>query len=176
VTGKTRYGWVFLVAESGKSGPIIKLAVILIKIGVKNLNKFLLLLAFVICSGCTIRTDLFVQNFIGRAISFKIVYYQPIALQKASEDIFQWQSGIVNPKDVWNSRINNISELLVTQDGTNTITFEIPSNSTCRIDVNSNTRYFQEIDYILIEDRKLTIKEFCDLTVGSARYRVFKIK
>lgn len=126
-----------------------------------------------VCAGCSVKTDLFVQNLTREKVSFKIVYARNVDFTKHSEQLFYYTDSIVNPKAF--KKAKNLKALKPEAINDSAIVIEIPENTTTRVNTNHNQLYFEEIDYIEFGNQKLSIKEFYNLTTGQNRQRVFKI-
>lgn len=140
----------------------------------KIIQSLVLFVVLATLSGCSVRTDLFIQNITSEKIIIRIIYKIPIKLSEYESYIFQYKDGIVNPKSFLKNE--NLKPLKVNQSGQYSLTVEIPNNSTARIEKGYNSRYYRTIQDIEINNKKYSIEEFIVQTVGRNSDRVFKIE
>ena len=140
--------------------------------------KFKLYSIFIISSlylfGCSFRSDLFIQNFKNDDIQFKIVYNIKIDSTWHKKHILKYVNHIIDPRSFNSNKPISTLDFQTLNDST--IVIKIPKNSTSRIAAETNMGYLNKIESIEFNNKKLSIEEFYNTSVGNNTYRIFKIK
>ena len=140
----------------------------------KSSLKLLLLFMFIFLSGCSVRTDLFVQNYTNEDIMFKIVYNQAIDFLRYKDYTFRFENGIVDPKSFLKSKSLKVIEFQKSNDST--LLVKIPKNSTARIEATSNMLYVRNISVVEFADKKISMKNLYESLVGKNTDKIYKIE
>jgi len=129
---------------------------------------------FIFLSGCSVRTDLFVQNYTNEDIMFKIVYNQAIDFLRYKDYTFRFENGIVDPKSFLKSKSLKVIEFQKSNDST--LLVKIPKNSTARIEATSNMLYVRNISVVEFADKKISMKNLYESLVGKNTDKIYKIE
>jgi hypothetical protein len=140
----------------------------------KVIRIFFIFSTLALLSNCSIRTDLFVQNFTSENILVKITYNNPIEISRYKDYTLRYENGIVKPKHFTKNK--TLKSLKINQINEYFLSIEIPKNSTARIVATSNSRYYNDIKSIELNSEKLTIEDFMALTVGQQTDQIYKIE
>lgn len=142
-----------------------------------KLRVLLCFLSLFLFCGCSIRTDLYIQNLTENNLKITIKYKNSIIdrIDENYELTFNFVNGVVPPKS-FEDEIN-LQSLDKTIINDSTIVVELPKLSTVRIEKSTNNMWLHySIDYIEIKEKQIFAEEIKSKSVKIKSDYVYKIK
>jgi len=141
----------------------------------KNFRLLLLIIPLLFLCGCSIGTDIYIQNLTTEDKSIVVKYKLPIKdLPSYKRVEIPYVNALKTPKEF--NKINDPNFLKFEQVDEYSITMKIPKESTVRIETTSNTRYYEYLDSFELNQKTISLQDILENSKRKGAHYIYHIK